>query len=45
MSLGRLLRIKAEAQNMTEVDNPANADEVYDRALAYDPALINELLS
>ena len=43
LNIGQLLQLKAEAQNLTLLDN-SNADEVYDMKWAMNPALVTQLL-
>ena len=45
LSVGELLEIKATAQNMSVVDTPDNADEVYTYEWALNPAEVSLLLS
>lgn len=44
LSIGALLDLKRDAQHLTLVDNPANADEVYTYEWAMDPAEIALLM-
>ena len=43
-TIGGLLKIKANAQKMIVVDDPADADEVYDYQWALDAARVSEVL-
>lgn len=43
LNIGQLLQLKAEAQNLIQLDN-ANADEVYDINWAMNTALVTQLL-
>ena len=43
-TIGGLLKIKANAQKMVKVDDPADADEVYDYQWALDAARVSEVL-
>lgn len=43
-SVGEVLEIKADAQHITLVYNPANADFVYDRTWAHSPGALKTLL-
>lgn len=45
LSVGELLEMKADAQNLSVVDTPDNADEVYTYEWALNPADISLLLS
>ena len=44
MSVGQLLDLKREAQGLTIVDDPSQADEVYTYEWALNPAAVNALL-
>ena len=44
MSVGKLLDLKREAQQLTLVDDPAKADEIYTYVWALNPADVNALL-
>ena len=44
LSIGALLEIKAKAQNLEIVEEPLEADELYDRAWAINAALVGQLL-
>ena len=44
LTVGQLLALKAEAQNLQLVDTPAAADEVYTRAWAANAAAVTQLL-
>ena len=43
-TIGEILTVKAEAQNIQIVDNQAEADEVYDYQWALDTAKVSSLL-
>jgi len=45
ISIGELLLVKAKAQRLTEVADPAIADEAYTAASALDTTLISSLLN
>ena len=45
ISIGELLLVKAKAQGLTEVADPAIADEAYTAASALDTTLISSLLN
>ena len=45
LSVGELLTMKAQAQNLTQVDSPDAADEVYTYQWALNPAEVTSLLS
>lgn len=45
LSVGQLLDIKAEAQHLTQVDNPADADERYTYEWALNPTEVSMLLN
>jgi hypothetical protein len=44
LNIGALLKIKAEAQNLTLVDEAQNADEIYDMKWAINAAAVTQLL-
>jgi hypothetical protein len=44
LSIGALLKIKAEAQNQTIMDNAQNADEIFDMQWAINTAAVTQLL-
>jgi hypothetical protein len=45
LSVGELLQLKAEAQHLTQVDSPDQADEAYTYQWALNPAEVSSLLS
>ena len=45
LSVGQLLQLKAEAQHLTQVDSPDQADEVYTYQWALNPAEVTKLLN